>query len=69
MNVKEEEKIINVAQLNSQLDVIKELLQDFKDNKITVISFVIAVDMLLNPRKITEEDVRWANSIIKEESK
>ena len=50
----------------TKLELIKEALHDCGDGKLSELSFVIIVGMLVDPVEITADDIAWARQALVE---
>ena len=50
----------------TKLELIKEALHDCGDGKLSELSFVIIVGILVDPCKITADDIAWARQALVE---
>ena len=50
----------------TKLELIKEALRDCKDGKLSELSFVIIVGILIDPGEITADDIAWGRQALVE---
>jgi hypothetical protein len=50
--------------LEKKVQRIQEALRGVHDNRLSAESFVIVVDLILNPIPITDDDIKWATNVV-----
>ncbi len=48
-----------------KIDLLKEALSDWKEKKMSDHSFCVVVKEILEPSKVTNEDIEWIRTVLK----